>query len=85
MSIKSRYEKLVEHHQCTNCGKPLPEGYKLRKCQECLANHREYMKTYSKGRCSQCYCVLPPNYEYKTCKTCRLIKSKKYYAKKESR
>lgn len=47
---KSRYEKMVEHHQCVDCGKPLPEGYKPRRCQECQEKHIKYMRIYNKNK-----------------------------------
>jgi hypothetical protein len=82
---KEFYDKMVAQHKCTNCGKPLPEGYKLKACQKCRKHNSAYMREYNKGKCNRCHCDLPPNYEYKTCKSCRIKKSQEYYKRKESK
>lgn len=81
---KSRYERLVDNHQCTSCGEPLPEGYKLKTCQKCRKYSNAYLREYHKGKCTRCACDLPPDYEYKTCKSCRFKMAQEREKKKES-
>ena len=84
----NRYKRLAEEHRCVQCTKPLPEGYKLKRCQECNIKMRESASRYKKryqadGKCRLCFCDLPPNDTHKICKSCRMKQSKYYYAKKE--
>ena len=87
-SNKSRYKRLVEEHRCVQCTKPLPEGYKLKRCQECNIKMKECANQYKKkhqadGKCTVCFRDLPPNYTHKVCKSCRIKQSQYYYARKE--
>lgn len=84
----NRYKRLVEEHRCVQCTKPLPEGYKLKRCQECNIKMKECANQYKKnhqadGKCRLCFRDLPPNDTHKTCKSCRMKQSQYYYAKKE--
>lgn len=85
---QDRYKRLVEEHRCVQCGKPLPEGCKVKRCQECNIKMKESASRYKKkyqadGKCTICFRDLPPNYTHKICKSCRIKQSQYYYARKE--
>lgn len=89
-SNKSRYERLVEEHRCVRCREPLPEGYKMRMCQECYTVNKSKWdarieKLKKEGKCIICQHPLPKHNGYMTCRDCRVKRSQGYYKKKESK
>ena len=40
-SLKKYRERLRKEHRCTNCGKRLPEGSEMKRCEACRRKARE--------------------------------------------
>lgn len=56
---KEKRERLKVERRCTNCGKPLPDGYSKRTCEACLITHEERRKRRAAKRkedrrCTKC-------------------------------
>ena len=89
-SERDQRSERIENHQCTVCGKPLPENFKLHTCEECRkkANLRRRRNRVHKiippGLCGMCHRepVLPGK---RICAKCDAVAAERMRKAREAR